>query len=108
MLLKRFGKDPSGERQERIRNAKNYIDGKFQNVEPTSVNPENVSFFRILQEFITRPKTVTPSEELPHKKTDLFNLKSDIPGVVWFGHSSYYLINKGYKILVDPVFSGNA
>lgn len=108
MVFKRIGKDPSGERQEKISKAQNYNHGKFYNVEPTSVNPENVSFFRIIKEFISRPKTVTPSKELPHKKVDLFKIKSDIPAVVWFGHSSYFLIHKGFKILVDPVFSGNA
>lgn len=108
MILKRFGKAPSGERLERIKKQSNYRNGKFYNVEPTAVSPEDVSIFTVLKKFITRPKTVTPSKELPHKKTNLFQLKEDKPVVVWYGHSSYFLNYKGYNILVDPVFSGNA
>lgn len=108
MILKRFGKKPFGERLERIKKQPNYKDGRFQNAEPTAVNPEDVSFFTVLRAFIRRPKTVTPSKEIPHKKTNLFKLAGEKPTVVWFGHSSYFLIYKGYKILVDPVFSGHA
>lgn len=107
-MFKRLGKQPRGERLERIRGASNYKDGKFQNVEPTSVNPDNVPFYRIMREMISRPKTVTPSEELPHKKTDLKTISSEKLTVVWFGHSSYFLKYKNFTILVDPVFSGNA
>lgn len=71
-MFKRIGKLPSGKRFERIKNSVNYKDGKFQNVEPTSINPNNVSFFTIMKEMINRPKTVTPSEELPHTKTKPF------------------------------------
>ncbi len=108
MILKRIGRAPSGKRLERIKKSENYKDGEFWNIEPTSVNPDNVSFFTILREILSRPKTVTPSDDLPHIKTDLFNIKDDKPTVVWFGHSSYFLSYNGYRILVDPVFSGNA
>lgn len=107
MIFKKFGKQPSGERLERIRMAPNYVEGKFFNVETTSINPDNVSMFRILKEIMNRPASVTPSEEIPHKKTNLFNLNKEKLTVVWFGHSSYYLSYKNYTILVDPVFSGN-
>lgn len=108
MILKRIGSVPSGKRLERIKNSENYKNGEFWNIEPTSVNPNNVSFFTILKEFISRPKSVTPSEELPHIKTDLAKVKDEKPTVVWFGHSSYFLSYKGFRILIDPVFSGNA
>src|SRR5690606_6801207 len=52
--------------------------------------------------------SVTPSEELPHIKTDLAKVKDEKPTVVWFGHSSYFFSYKGFRILIDPVFSGNA
>ena len=45
---------------------------------------------------------------LPSKKTDLKNLDSRKNVLVWFGHSSYFIQVDGKKILVDPVFSGNA
>ncbi|WP_243870473.1 MBL fold metallo-hydrolase [Salegentibacter sp. BDJ18] len=108
MILKRFGKEPSGERLKRINNAENTQNGKFQNIEPTAVQPEDVSMFKIMKQMLNRPKTVRPSAEIPHKKADLLNINTKKPAVVWFGHSSYLLSFKGYNILVDPVFSGFA
>src|SRR5690606_27560265 len=40
--------------------------------------------------------------------TDLINLPKDQNALVWFGHSSYFIQIDGKRILVDPVFSGNA
>lgn len=45
---------------------------------------------------------------LPSVKTNLHLIPADEHFFVWFGHSSYYLQLDGKKILVDPVFSGNA
>ena len=108
MVLKRFGKEPSGERLARINKAENTQNGKFQNIEPTVVQPEDVSMFKLMKQMLNRPKTVRPSAEIPHKKADLFNINAEKPAVVWFGHSSYFLTFKGFNILVDPVFNGFA
>lgn len=107
-MFKRLGKAPAGKRQERIESQENFWNGKFHNLEPTAVNPGDVSFFTILKEFISRPKSVTPAEALPIKKTDLLNLPAGEISVIWFGHSSYLLNYRGFIILVDPVLSGNA
>lgn len=107
-MLKRLGKAPAGNRLEKMEKEKNFRDGRFHNLEPTAVSPQEVSTFKVLQEFITRPSSVTPSIELPHKKTDLLNLPEQEISVVWFGHSSYLINYRGFIILVDPVFSGNA
>ena len=108
MNYKTFGKSPRGERLERIRKVANYRDGSFQNVEPTEVNPGKVSVFKIMKAMLSRPSTVRPSSEVPHVKTNLKELNAEGPVVVWFGHSSYFLQVEGFRILVDPVFSGNA
>ncbi|WP_051286360.1 MBL fold metallo-hydrolase [Salinimicrobium terrae] len=107
-MVKRFGKNPQGERLQRIKSSLHYRDGSFENVENTSVNPDDVSMFRILKKMIFRPSSVEPSEELPNIKSDLSGLDSDEISVVWFGHSSYFIQLKDFRILVDPVFSGNA
>src|SRR5690606_15602162 len=41
-------------------------------------------------------------------KSNLRALPRSSNALVWFGHSSYYLQVAGMRILVDPVFSGNA
>lgn len=106
--MKRFGKNPGGRRLQRISNSPNYKNGSFKNVEKTSVNPGDTSFFTILKKMILRPSTVRPAAEVPNVKPDLQALDPEKPHLVWFGHSSYLLQVNDYKILVDPVFSGNA
>lgn len=108
MNFKSFGKLPVGERLQRIRKSPQYRDGKFYNTVPTEVNPRDVSIFRILKKMLSRPASVRPSLELPHEQTNLRSFQEEDVVVVWFGHSSYFIQVKGFKILVDPVFSGNA
>jgi L-ascorbate metabolism protein UlaG (beta-lactamase superfamily) len=108
MNIRSFGKNPSGERLEKVKNSPNFKDGSFQNVEPTSVNPGDVSMFKILKKMLSRPDTVRPSHEVPHVQTNLKELNSQTPVIVWFGHSSYFIHIDGYNVLIDPVFSGNA
>jgi L-ascorbate metabolism protein UlaG (beta-lactamase superfamily) len=45
---------------------------------------------------------------IPSVKTDLLALPVGRDVLVWFGHSSYFMQIDGKRILVDPVFSGNA
>ena len=108
MNYRSFGKVPSGERLELMKNSPNYREGKFLNIEPTSVNPNDVSIFKIVKKMLSRPSTVRPSQEVPHEQTDLKKLGADSPVIVWFGHSSYLIVVDDFRVLVDPVFSGNA
>lgn len=108
MLLKTFGKLPSGERLARVNQSPNYKNGSFQNLSPTEVTLKGVGMGTMLKEFFNKPKTTVPPFLLPFIKTDLQNLLADTPTIVWFGHSSYLIKSKGVSILVDPVFSGNA
>src|SRR5688500_14313460 len=105
MKKQTFGKIPSGSRLSRIEKSPNYRDGRFHNLEPTLLNPNKVSIYRYLKDFIHKPDDVTPDREIPNVKIDLTRIESDKPTIVWFGHSSYMIISKGFKILVDPVLS---
>jgi L-ascorbate metabolism protein UlaG (beta-lactamase superfamily) len=107
--LPKFGKHPRGEHLGRIRKSPNYKNGSFQNQSLTPIFAEDVSFFSIWREFIfKKKKRRSPLDIIPSAKTDLINLDKDKDVLVWFGHSSYFLQIDGKKILVDPVFSGNA
>ena len=107
-MIKVLGKRPAGEQLINITQSPNYKSGKFLNVEITSMNPNNVSILKILKDFYGRPSSVKPAKLVPNIKTDLFNLNSDRPSIVWFGHSSYLIKYRGLNILIDPVFSANA
>ncbi|OBQ56744.1 MBL fold metallo-hydrolase [Tamlana sp. s12] len=103
----RFGKHPSGERLARIKQSPNYKNGSFQNLNDTPMLSEGVRYSTVLSEFLFSSKPKEPTE-IPSVKTDLKSLNADEAVLIWMGHSSYFIQIDGKKILVDPVFSGNA
>jgi L-ascorbate metabolism protein UlaG (beta-lactamase superfamily) len=109
MIQPQFGKLPSGERLDRIKNSPHYKDAQFRNIHFTPQLADGVSMFTVMRKFFFgKSKHNKPPNLLPSKKTDLLNLESDKNCLVWFGHSSYFIQIDGKKILVDPVFSGAA
>ncbi|HSF45297.1 MAG TPA: MBL fold metallo-hydrolase [Chitinophagaceae bacterium] len=104
-----FGKTPAGETLKKVQRSPNYNKGSFQNINHTPALTEGVSYTRVMKEFFTA-KTLDkiPPKQLPAQKTDLLSLDPTQNILVWFGHSSYFMQIDGKKILVDPVFSGNA
>ena len=109
MQQPQFGKVPAGSRLEKIKNSLNYRNGKFQNLNYTPDLKEGTSYYTVMKDFFfNKSKRSRPDHILPSVKTDLHALSPDENVMVWFGHSSYFLQIDGKKILVDPVFSGNA
>jgi len=102
-----FGRLPKGLRLEKIHHLANYRDGALQNLSETPMQPESVSFFKILKAFFfeKHPDKV-PDKALPFILPNINgDPKSDTPEIIWFGHSSYLIKIDGLRILVDPVFS---
>lgn len=105
----KFGKQPSGERLNRIKKSSNFRDGQFQNLNFTPTFAEDVSKWEMIRDGIFKiSKRKAPETNLPSIKTDLKNLDPIKNVLVWFGHSSYFMQIDGKRILVDPVFSGHA
>lgn len=105
----RFGKAPTGERLSIIQKSPNYKNGKFENEHFTPDLTEGYTMTGVLYEFLFKRKEHRiPVDLIPSIKTDLRNLSLDKDVLVWFGHSSYFIQIEGKRILVDPVFSGNA
>ena len=105
----KFGKGPSGTRLKRIKGSPNFQNGKFQNLSKTPTLTEGHNYFEVLYKayFKNKPRHY-PADIIPSVKTDLLNLPFDTDVLVWFGHSSYFIQIDGKRVLVDPVFSGNA
>ncbi|QDP86495.1 MBL fold metallo-hydrolase [Chryseobacterium sp. SNU WT5] len=104
-----FGKAPSGKRLERILKSPHYKKDKFDNINFTPPIAEETSMPKVLFHFLfTKNKNLIPKQKFNFTKTDLLNLDPSENIYVWMGHSSYFLQIDGEKILVDPVFSGNA
>lgn len=106
---KNFGKAPSGERLERIKQSPNYKNGKFQNLTYTPAVGEDTNMAEVMFRFLFgKTENKIPAKALHFEKTDLHTLQPDENVYIWMGHSSYYLQAEGIKILVDPVLSGFA
>lgn len=104
----KFGALPAGKRLEMMKVSPNYKDGAFTNRSYTPSLTEGYSMSKVMFDFLFRKGSeTTPNSALPAVKTDLKNLPNG-DWLVWFGHSSYFIQTDGLKILVDPVFSGNA
>ncbi|RBQ07763.1 MBL fold metallo-hydrolase [Pedobacter miscanthi] len=102
-----FGRLPRGQRLDRIHHLPIYSDGALQNQSFTPMQPEGVSFFKILKAFFfEQHPNKSPDKALPFVTPDIAgNSKSVSPEIIWFGHSSYLIKVDGARILVDPIFS---
>ncbi len=108
MSLKITGKNPSGSFLKKIKQSSNYKSNGFENLSETPMMLQDGSYYDILKKFLNKNADTKPPSALPSIKTDLKNIQSEKPVIVWFGHSSYFIRIQNKNILVDPVFSGNA
>ena len=105
----KLGASPSGERLKRIRQSPQYRDGKFRNLTETPLLSEGHGWWDVLyRNYVKTIPRHHPATPIPSVKTNLKQLTTDAEALVWFGHSSYFLQLAGQRILVDPVFSGQA
>jgi len=109
MKQDKFGEAPAGERLSKMEKSPNFKDGKFQNISETPELAEGYTMVGVMyaQFFKTAPRR-SPMDVIPSIKTDLLSIPIDSNVLIWFGHSSYLMQIDGKRILVDPVFSGNA
>ena len=108
MSLRITGKLPSGNLLEKLKQSPNYKRGAFQNLSPTPMKADDISYWKMMREFFKKNKEAAPPGLLPSIKTDLNRLTSLNPVIVWFGHSSYLIRIENKNFLIDPAFSGNA
>ena len=98
-----FGKNPTGERLERIKKLSNYQNGEFKNESFTPMLPEGISYWDILSKMIKGNPNSAPKSVIPTAIPDFTS--SEKLKITWFGHSSYLIQVDGINMLVDPVFS---
>lgn len=109
MKQPKFGKVASGVRLDFIDKSNNFKDGKFQNVNFTPELSEGYTTFGVMyNQFFNKSPRRTPVDSIPSIKSNLIDLNFNDNVLIWFGHSSYFMQIDGKRILVDPVFSGNA
>ncbi|GAB2684831.1 MBL fold metallo-hydrolase [Mucilaginibacter koreensis] len=104
----KFGAKPGGKRLERMKASPQYKKGIFVNPSPTPLVSAGHSLSKVTFDFIfNKSKRARPESIIPSVHNDLKNLPEG-DWLVWFGHSSYFIQTHGLRLLVDPVFSGNA
>lgn len=104
-----FGALPEGKRLELIQKSDNYKDGRFRNIVETPTLSKGYSMAgEVWKTFAKSNPRKVPTDVIPSVKTNLKTLNPNENVMIWFGHSSFFLQIEGVKILVDPVFSGNA
>jgi len=109
MRQAKFGENPSGKRLARIKNSSHYKNGAFQNIHETPAFTEGANILGVMYQMLFKKAAEqVPVGSIPSMKTNLLRLSPEEDILVWFGHSSYFLQIDGKRILVDPVFSGNA
>lgn len=105
----KFGNAASEHSLDLMNKSANFKNGKFQNVNFTPELSEGFTFFGVFyNQFFKKAPRRTPTDTIPSIKTNLFDLNDEANVLIWFGHSSYLMQIGGKRILVDPVFSGNA
>ena len=101
-----FGREPRGERLERISSSPNYRNGQFHNLEKTPEVTSDKGILRALWDaMFESPADKVPSSPVKAVKTDLCALLLTADHLVWLGHSSYFMTLDGKRILVDPVLT---
>ncbi|MFO1218262.1 MAG: MBL fold metallo-hydrolase [Burkholderiaceae bacterium] len=102
----KFGAHPEGERLERIRRSPQHAGDMFRYPVDTPTLVDGQSTLSVLWGNLREPgKNLRPAAPVPSVKTDLRALDAGRDAVVWLGHSSYFVILAGQRILIDPVFS---
>lgn len=102
----KFGAYPEGERLKRIERSPHYVGGSFQNLVDTPMFREGVGMGSIIVGNLRgKVENLRPSAPLPTVKTDLKALDLRRDAIVWLGHSSYFVIFAGRRMLIDPVLS---
>ncbi len=102
----KFGAYPEGERLEQIQRSPHHVDGEFRNLIDTPRFSDGNSMFSIFAgDLFKRFENLRPALPIPTVKTDLEALDTRQDTIVWLGHSSYFVVFAGKRILIDPVFS---
>ena len=83
MSLKVTGKLPSGKHLQKLKQSPNYKDGAFQNLSPTAMKPEGVSYWKMTKEFFKKHPDTLPLVKLPFVKTDLNKLDAEDPVIIF-------------------------
>lgn len=100
-----FGANPKGKRLERIKQSKQFTNGKLNFPGKPIVVAEGKDMLKFFQLFFKKVQDRIPSNPIKTVNPNFIENSSEEIEFTWFGHSSYLIQIEGKNILVDPVFS---
>lgn len=105
-----FGARAKGASLRNIETSNNYKNGKFVNLEETTVMNKDASIVSNTRDWLNGSDDSVPTFLILSEKFDKDNfIKSNNGvGVTWFGHSTVLLNINGFVVLIDPMFSKNS
>ncbi|RSD28641.1 MBL fold metallo-hydrolase [Mesobacillus subterraneus] len=98
-----FGGNPSEKHEVEYKNLDHYVNGRFVNQVPTSMNMSFTDSFSMMKDFFSGDKERSPVGQIPISEINWDKINSDKDSLTWFGHSAFLLSIDHNKILVDPM-----
>lgn len=111
MLMRTFGKKPSGARLERMQDSPLWNGEKFSNLHPIQPGLRNPEIgMPSIRDFICGGERRVPSAPFPVlNPLDIWQRKSSTGlRATWLGHSTVLIEIDGYRVLTDPVWGARA
>lgn len=109
MFLKQFGGSVTKKLIEQYQQSKNWDNGSFQNLEPTSLSNSIFKLPSIIYKQLTHTSEKEPPQPLPILPfdKDSFLNPSSPSKFIWYGHSVVLMRMMGKTILIDPMLGSD-
>lgn len=110
MYSKQFGGKVTKKLSEQYQQSANWKNGKFQNLEETSLHISLSKMPGIIYRQFSGKVKREPAKPLPIRALDktAFLKESELPKMVWYGHSVLLLRLNGQTLLIDPMLGPSA
>lgn len=108
LFRKPFGKLPSRSEKSKLHDVHPIKKGELQNLSNTPPLAPGVSYFSIIKKMLLDKKKSRSPLLINTTKYSKPIINDHEIILTWFGHSSYYVQGKDFRILVDPVLEGSA
>ncbi|OHX66384.1 MBL fold metallo-hydrolase [Flammeovirga pacifica] len=109
-LSPQFGGMVSSEEEDKLKTSVQWKDGKFENIEETSMSITIKTLPGLLKKQLTNRAARAPQKNigiLPFNEDD-YHQNPLQPKCIWYGHSALLLQLNGKNILIDPMLGGDA